>query len=185
MLKYRPIAHPDWLPEALSHMASLCRIEKDGHMPESIRFMMLENAADRILRACFSSRWSMLWYLFLGALQNEQSRIYGACFRFWRYKVQGKSAAEDWHRMMSSLCPRCKERHEIPRISEDLFRCKGCKSEAATVPCITASANRTAGRNARSSNWNPPNWLITTTARFTAMVFAEVTATGIARASMN
>ncbi len=129
MDKYRPVAHPDWLPEALEHMGSLCRIEKDGRMPDSIRFMMLENAADRIMRACFKSRWAMLWYLFVAALQNERSRVHGAVYRFWRYKVQGKSPDADWHAMISMVCPRCKDRCEIPRVGEDLFQCSGCKAK--------------------------------------------------------
>lgn len=111
--KYRTIPHPSALPDALEHMASLCQIEKLGRMPGSIRFMMLENAADRIMRCCFRNRWTMLWYVFLQALRSERERAHGILYRFWRYKIQGKSLGADWHEMMSSLCPRCKERHEI------------------------------------------------------------------------
>jgi ribosomal protein L37AE/L43A len=110
-------------------MESLCRIEKDGRMPGSIRFMMLENAADRIMRACFKNRWSMVWYLFLQALRSERERVSGSCYRFWRYKIQGRSPDADWHQMMTQMCPRCNERHEMAKLSEELYQCSGCSAQ--------------------------------------------------------
>ena len=87
----RKIAHPDWLPDALTHSQSVGRLYLAGTIPEILRHELLSNAADRVLRACYRSRWELVWVMFGKALRGERERIYGIIYRFWRYRVQMKS----------------------------------------------------------------------------------------------
>ncbi len=122
----RRIARPALLPDAMAHSESVNRLYRNGLVPEILKHQLVAGAAERILRACYRSRWEMVWAFFLSALRGTHERFYGILWRFWRYRIQRKSQAEDIHRLMTDVCPACGKREEIQEIGEDEYLCPGC-----------------------------------------------------------
>lgn len=120
------ISHPDWLPDAMRHADSVNRLYRSGAIPEVLQHTMVSNAADRIIRACYPTRWSLVRLMIVQAIKGDTERIHGILYRFWRYRIQMKSQAADIHRMMTQMCPACSERHTFTKWSEDCFECNGC-----------------------------------------------------------
>ncbi len=129
MRKSRPITHPDWLKQAMDDFKKTTQLHERGILPGSIEFFMISTPIYRMMRCCFPNRWAVLWWVFCDAIGHERERLYGVLYRFWRYRVKMKSQDEDFHKMMTSLCPFCHERHEIPQIKEDVHKCEGCGAE--------------------------------------------------------
>ena len=124
--KSRPIAHPDWLKEAMKDFKTTTRIYNKGILPDSIEFFMVTTPIHRMMRCCFRNQWALLWWTFCRALAHERERLSGMLYRFWRYRIQMKSQEADLHRILTSVCPRCNDRCEIPRVGEDSYKCDGC-----------------------------------------------------------
>lgn len=129
MPKSRPIAHPDWLKQAMEDFKKTISLHERGILPKSIEFFMISTPIHRMMRCLFPNRWSMIWWMFCEALWHECERLHGFLYRFWRYRIKMKSQDEDFHRMMTSVCPHCQGRHEIPQVKQDLYRCDGCHAE--------------------------------------------------------
>ena len=126
MRKYRRIAHPDWLKNALNSFERTSKLYQSGILPGSIEFFMLTTPVWRLLRCCFPNRWDALWWVFKHCVKAEFEAVYGALYRFWRYRICLKSQDADMYEMTAQVCPRCRVKCEITKLEDDKYKCSSC-----------------------------------------------------------
>ena len=91
----KPIAHPEWMTNALDSIGTTARLYKQGRIPKSIERYMISIPAMRILKGVYGCRYgSVLWAVLLWAVHGWWTNAGTRIFQFWHFTVLRKTSEE-------------------------------------------------------------------------------------------